>query len=473
MHEPRPPGANTGAAAANSLKATLVELFAHSEHAVLCADAGRRICFANAAALALFGGSEDELIGRKASDLYAEAEQTASDDACQQTSADTGQGYIRWLGHRRRCDGSTFAGQTLIATLRDPRDGGLAYLEFVHEVSALAGQTQVLHALRGIMFDSALTFEARRRALLEFGCEHFGLACGAISEKDGDELVVVAAVGSEPGLQVGQAFSRGDTYCDHTLAQNAAFRRDGLTCERVPPRAYAGRLELSRYIGCPVLVGTACHGTLWFADREADGLFSQADLDLIAVLARCVGEEIEMERCIGSLRQAQDRLGHSGGRDELTGLDDRQGIAGELDNELDRLRAQPSRTLSVALLAVDHFDTLDARYGDGAGDAVLRHVAAICRDTLRAGDRVGRWSGDELLLLLPDTTSEQALVTIERLLQLVRNNRAPGATRPMDVTASAGVIEARGESNAQVIVHRADIARHLARSKGRDRVEAG
>ncbi|WP_348767878.1 sensor domain-containing diguanylate cyclase [uncultured Salinisphaera sp.] len=470
MHEPRPPGPHAGEEAANSLETTLTELFAGVEYAVLCADESRRICFVNAAALALFGCCEKDMLGRKASEFYSAAAQDPSADTWQ-TDADTGHGYRRSLWPRRRCDGSIFASQTLLATLRDPRDGGMVYLELVYEVKDWSGPAQVLHALRRTVFDPALTYEARRQALLEFGCQHFGLAYGAISEPDGDELVVAAAVGPGRDLQVGQIFKRGDTYCDHTLAQNAVFRRDGLSCERVAVRNYGGRIELGCYIGCPVRTGDQAQGTIWFAGRDADGLFSRADLDLMVTFARCVGEEIAIENGIGGLQRARARLAHGESRDELTGLDDRAGMIRRLNDALERRPERPEQALSVALLAVDQFDTLDTRHGQGTGDTVLRRIAAICRDTLRESDHVGRWGADEFLLLLPDTTCEQARVTIERLLQALRE--PPGPDSMPRVTASAGVIEAAGEDSAQIIVHRADVARHLARSKGRDRVEIG
>jgi diguanylate cyclase len=127
----------------------------------------------------------------------------------------------------------------------------------------------------------------------------------------------------------------------------------------------------------------------------------------------------------------------------------------------------------VALLAVDDFETLDAQHGQGASEAALDHVAALCNETLRASDHVGRWDDNELLLLLPDTSRAQALVTIERLLQALRGQGMVSEAWHVDITASAGVAESSGEDSAQIIIHRADIARHLARSNGRGRVEAG
>ena len=457
--------------ASESLRAILARLFVQAEQAVLLADGGRRICFVNPAALSLFGCQESQMIGHKASDFFTEAQALPSNDVLQ-ASADLGQGYRRYLGRRRRGDGSTFDAQTLVATIRDPRHEELLYIEVVHDVSIWSCSDQVLHALRRVVFDPGLPFDERRRALLAFGCEHFGTPYGAISELVDDELTIIDATGPDDGFHVGDAFNRGDTYCDHAIERNAPFRRDGLTYKRVPPRRYGDRVEVGCYIGCPIPIGRRVYGTLYFAAHEADGLFDQADLDLVAALAQWVGQEIEIENSIALLKQAREQFGRETSPDALADLSDRDRLKRQLQAEIDRARSR-QEPVSVALLAVDDFERLDEQHGEGAGEAALDHVTALCNETLRASDHVGRWADNELLLLLPDTSRAQALVTIERLLQALRGQRMVNEALPVNITASAGVAESGGEDSAQIILHRADIARHLARSNGRDRVEAG
>jgi diguanylate cyclase (GGDEF)-like protein len=131
------------------------------------------------------------------------------------------------------------------------------------------------------------------------------------------------------------------------------------------------------------------------------------------------------------------------------------------------------RRYSVALFDVDHFKSCNDRYGHIAGDQILRQVTQALRSQLRAADRLYRYGGDELLLLLPETDVAGAHVLAQRMVEKVAaaEIRAPGASEG-SLTLSAGV-SGLGRDAAegwQQILKRADAALYRAKQAGRNRV---
>ena len=165
--------------------------------------------------------------------------------------------------------------------------------------------------------------------------------------------------------------------------------------------------------------------------------------------------------------------------DTLTGLLNRRAIHERALAELNRLRRGTATTpLSVILLDIDHFKNINDTYGHDAGDRALQAVAALLLAQLRSYDGLGRWGGEEFLMLLPGTGLAEACAVAER----VRNNLVearpalPDGTRVV-LSASLGVAaidetttEAAGELWLENLVQAADQALYRAKSEGRNRV---
>ena len=127
-----------------------------------------------------------------------------------------------------------------------------------------------------------------------------------------------------------------------------------------------------------------------------------------------------------------------------------------------------NRPLTVALLDFDHFKTINDQCGHATGDHVLREFARLSREALRGGDILGRWGGEEFLLVLPETTLDSALLTVGRLCSLVSRIDIRAGMR---VTISAGLATtAEGVRTLDEIVARADAALYEAKDAGRDAV---
>jgi diguanylate cyclase (GGDEF)-like protein len=125
----------------------------------------------------------------------------------------------------------------------------------------------------------------------------------------------------------------------------------------------------------------------------------------------------------------------------------------------------------VAVIDLDHFKTINDRHGHAAGDFVLREFARIGRETLRSTDFLGRWGGEEFLVVLPDTSLDTAMMSVERLRAAALQIKLPGSAVDVRVSFSAGL--ATNESGVKTlddIVAQADVALYEAKSSGRDLV---
>ncbi|MFM9012834.1 MAG: GGDEF domain-containing protein, partial [Gemmatimonadota bacterium] len=133
--------------------------------------------------------------------------------------------------------------------------------------------------------------------------------------------------------------------------------------------------------------------------------------------------------------------------------------------------AGPTRPLSVILVDLDDFKRVNDTYGHNAGDDVLRGVARLLQQRGRLSDTVGRWGGEEFVLVCPGTTLLEAHALAESLRERIASRDFSGVGRR---TASLGVATARPGETPDALLARADEALYEAKSAGRNRVrEAG
>ncbi|WP_251864045.1 GGDEF domain-containing protein [Achromobacter sp. Marseille-Q4962] len=156
--------------------------------------------------------------------------------------------------------------------------------------------------------------------------------------------------------------------------------------------------------------------------------------------------------------------------DTLTQAYTRGSILDELGRELRRC-ARGEGKLAVLVLDIDHFKSINDRYGHAAGDAALRHFARVVQRAVRASDRFGRLGGEEFVLLMYDCEPARALVHAQRVCDALRD--APFYLQGIEVpmTASGGLASYQPGDTADVILANADAALYQAKRLGRDRVE--
>lgn len=133
--------------------------------------------------------------------------------------------------------------------------------------------------------------------------------------------------------------------------------------------------------------------------------------------------------------------------------------------------AQLQAPVSVLLLDLDHFKTINDRYGHAAGDEVLRATTQAWQGQLRGRDRLGRIGGEEFAVVCMDANREQALAIAGRLLAATRALQLPGIDPALHVRTSIGIAQARPGDTRASLFARADAALYRAKHEGRDRVE--
>jgi len=157
--------------------------------------------------------------------------------------------------------------------------------------------------------------------------------------------------------------------------------------------------------------------------------------------------------------------------DSLTELLNRRALDDLLRDEA-RRAIRANRPFSVLMVDADYFKGINDRFGHAAGDEALRHLAQILRAVMRDVDRVGRFGGEEFIVLLPGTSANEALHAAERLRDALLRRPWAWQGEVLRLTVSTGVAAWRGpHDEVDLLLKRADAAMYRAKSLGRDRFE--
>ena len=157
------------------------------------------------------------------------------------------------------------------------------------------------------------------------------------------------------------------------------------------------------------------------------------------------------------------------GTDPLTGLMNRRAF-GEQAETLWNTASRHQRPLALVLFDIDHFKNINDRYGHVAGDKVLVEAAKLIRRICRQGDLPARWGGEEFVLLLPESSLEQAVIVAERLREQFASREVWVKGLSIELRASFGVVERDNEASLSELIEKADSWLYQAKSEGRDRI---
>jgi two-component system, cell cycle response regulator len=172
------------------------------------------------------------------------------------------------------------------------------------------------------------------------------------------------------------------------------------------------------------------------------------------------------------LLAAQEALQYQATHDPLTGLWNRGAIMDALHREVARCQRE-NNPVAVVLCDIDEFKLVNDTHGHAAGDIVLKEIAGILRDSIRIYDSVGRYGGEEFLVLLPGCGKEQGLNQTERVRKNIADKFIKIADQEIGVTMSLGVCIcdfSGGDINPEALVDEADKALYEAKENGRNRV---
>ena len=289
-----------------------------------------------------------------------------------------------------------------------------------------------------------------------------------VHDEDGDTMAeTISAAGSahRPPVQIGME----------------QFRDGWLPTYSGPLRIQHGRGEFQEHVLLDtlssddlVLFSLGCrHGIPPVGLLACDRGYSrrsplQRDLAFLEIMARSVGQAVERQRLRTRLEVYRD----DAERDYLTGIYNRRFTMQLMEREI--LRSQRSAApLAVILLDIDNFKAFNDMYGHLAGDVVLREVARLLRETARTSDVVGRFGGEEFLIVLPETPIENAYVFAERLRNVVeeygQNKLTQYPDRPPTISIGVGSVNSETDTPESAL-DRVDRALYASKAAGRNRV---
>ncbi|HET9908011.1 MAG TPA: sensor domain-containing diguanylate cyclase, partial [Anaerolineales bacterium] len=209
----------------------------------------------------------------------------------------------------------------------------------------------------------------------------------------------------------------------------------------------------------PLLFEENLLGILWIWGK---GIL-KADLPIMSIFAKQIGISLERAR----LFQEVQSLAFT---DPLTGLHNRRSLFEFSRVEFSRAH-RLNRPICCMMLDLDHFKQINDTYGHPAGDDVLQEFARRCKSSIREIDLIGRYGGEELMIILPETNLATALQIAERICDVVAEQPIKAQDGEINCTVSVGVAEKdENTTHLETLIARADQAMYIAKHKGRNRV---
>lgn len=258
------------------------------------------------------------------------------------------------------------------------------------------------------------------------------------------------------GLDVTET-PRSVSFCSHTIMDDAVLVIENAEADRrfCDNALVTGAPYIRSYAGAPLRTPDGYNvGALCAIDTVAR-TFSGAHLGILRSFASLVVDELELRRIAES--------------DHLTGAMSRRGFVGQVTKEMERFR-RGNRGSVLVLMDIDHFKSVNDRFGHPAGDAVLKAISGICTGHLRTNDLFGRLGGEEFGILLTETNFDGGVAVTEKIRRMIAEHVIPLADG-ITVTASFGVsVLCTSVANADDWISRADAALYDAKRSGRNRI---
>lgn len=362
-------------------------------------------------------------------------------------------------------------------------------LSALQQVEALREETAVVSDAMGKSKDAvdALQKKQARYAQLQAVAESFSSrtrledvcqasvkhAFGLIGKSEACLLLLVDAdrqglslIASQrrPGLAPVRA-KHGDHFDQHVLRSRIPLLVDDVRRDFRFPAAAPTERTVASVIACPLVVGERVSGVLRL-DSSRPNAYAQDELRLLDIVADLTATAVENAALFARTQQLAVT-------DGLTGLMLRRPLLEQLGSELVR-SARSEEPVSVALLDIDHFKRYNDAFGHTAGDFILKSLAGLLRAAVPRGLPVGRYGGEEFVVVLPRYAKARAAELAEQIRAMVEGHTqwsGRGLPPGEGVTVSLGVATAPDDGmSAQELIRLADARLYRAKHEGRNRV---
>ena len=279
------------------------------------------------------------------------------------------------------------------------------------------------------------------------------------NEKSGDlEIKSIIGAKNEPpdGEEIGGRVAK------IVFAKNESAVVSDVSRAGLPPAPPERKYKTPSFLSCPINIGQRTIGVMSFTDRAGGTAFDKKSLEVFQAIAPQLAVAIDR----ATLKEKAVEFEQLSVTDALTGLLNRRYIEERLAEEIKRSNRH-GFPMSFMMLDVDHFKSYNDEHGHPAGDAALKMVAHVIRETLRGADVAARFGGEEFSILLPQTTGEEAAAIGER----IRSNIEHTEFQHRRVTTSIGIANCSAAlCESAEIVSAADKALYEAKRQGRNRV---
>lgn len=279
-------------------------------------------------------------------------------------------------------------------------------------------------------------------------------------------------IASNPAFQTVREGKPGASRIRELVVPSLAAYAEGLIQNAHAGKAISrGMLEFgteSRALRCECLIIPLERGNaLMFAEpvgaqADLEAVRDKLEAELAAVKAALAAKNVELQAVIAQA----DELAHT---DALTFLPNRRLIIADLQREV-KYAERYGTPLTISMLDLDNFKAVNDQRGHAAGDKLLEAITQKLRGNVRQPDEIGRYGGDELLVILPNSTEAAASEQAARLCELVRATSVSFGEPPLRVTLSVGIARFKNPGDDwKLLLERADRALYEAKRAGGDR----
>ena len=286
-------------------------------------------------------------------------------------------------------------------------------------------------AAAGLNADEVMRIVAERAGTLTGG------SGGLVALAEGDDLVYRAVSGATKA-RLGMRIGKTSTLAGRCVTDRRVVRIDDITTDPHVDADTRGRAGTGSLVCVPLMYGEHAVGALEVISAKPSA-FSEGDVETLGLLAQIVA--IALHRVTTYPRPRYDNL-----HDALTGLENRRAFDERISTELGRNKRY-GHSFSLALLDLDGLEVANDRFGQAAGDAILRDVATILKKHTRVIDACFRLGGDEFAIVMPGTALSGAKILAARFDGHIADAKLADGT----VTSSFGVVEASDEGSDALI----------------------
>ena len=309
-------------------------------------------------------------------------------------------------------------------------------------------QLELMQTIFGIISRRDLSIDQQIEEILKAGCSLFDEQIGIVSRIEGDIYVVEHVYAPGFDIHKGQVFELEKTFCSIMVGSDKP-----LSIIDVKRSEYSKHpcteTGLESYIGMSITVEGEKYGTLNFSSTYPKDLpFLDADLEFMTTLCDWIGNVLGYSRML-------DKLNTLASQDPLTELSNRSVIFELIQRCLMRHSVDKSYRFAILFIDLDRFKQVNDELGHHIGDLLLNQVAQRLQSIMRPSDRLGRYGGDEFVVILDDATEQQASKVAARIREtlsvgfIVREHK-------IAIGASVGIAVNDGEGSAQEMIDKAD-----------------